>query len=100
MIGARPGVGKSAFGMNLAIHAAHAGAQVCVCSREMTDTQYGQRLLAQASGVDGMRMRTGKISDGDWQAISDGMTLLDGPAANVSCSRCAPWKNCASRRGG
>lgn len=78
VIGARPGVGKSAFGMNLAIHAAHAGAQVCVCSREMTDTQYGQRLLAQASGVDGMRMRTGKISDGDWQAISDGMTLLDG----------------------
>ena len=78
VIGARPGVGKSAFGMNLAIHAAHAGASVCVCSREMTDVQYGQRLLAQASGVDGMRMRTGKISDGDWQAISDGMTLLDG----------------------
>lgn len=78
VIGARPGVGKSAFGMHIALHAARAGASVCVCSREMTDTQYGQRLLAQASGVDGMRMRTGKISDGDWQAISDGMTLLDG----------------------
>ena len=76
VIGARPGVGKSAFGMNLAIHAAHAGASVCVCSREMTDVQYGQRLLARISGLDGMALRTGRLSDGDWPRLDDAMTEL------------------------
>lgn len=50
VIGARPGVGKSAFGMHIALHAARAGASVCVCSREMTDVQYGQRLLGADLG--------------------------------------------------
>lgn len=76
VIGARPGVGKSAFGMHIALHAARAGASVCVCSREMTDVQYGQRLLARISGLDGMALRTGRLSDGDWPRLDDAMTEL------------------------
>jgi replicative DNA helicase len=46
IIGARPAVGKSAFGMNVAIAAAQQGFKVGILSREMTDIQFGQRILS------------------------------------------------------
>ena len=57
VIGARPSVGKSAFGANIALAAAKQGFKVGVVSREMTDVQYGQRVLSNISGVDGMMLR-------------------------------------------
>jgi len=45
IIGARPAVGKSALACQIALGAAENGYKVCVCSREMTDVQYGVRIL-------------------------------------------------------
>lgn len=49
VIGARPAVGKSVFGMNVALAAAEKGFKVGICSREMTDIQFGQRILSYHS---------------------------------------------------
>lgn len=74
VIGARPGVGKSIFGMNVAMAAADRGFKCGVVSREMTNIQYGQRILSRESGVDGMRIRKGKINDDDWDKLADGLS--------------------------
>lgn len=54
VIGARPSVGKSAFGANIAIEAAKKGFKVAVVSREMTDIQFGQRMISHDTFIDGM----------------------------------------------
>ena len=74
VIGARPAVGKSALGAYIALSAAESGYKVGICSREMTDVQYGVRLLANRTQVDPMRMRTGEISDADWDDLTEAMT--------------------------
>ena len=76
IIAARPSIGKSAFAASVALAAAKNGARVAICSREMTDVQYGQRLLSSAAYVDGMRMRTGKLYDGEWPLLGDAMAEL------------------------
>ncbi len=78
IIGARPAVGKSAFGANIALAAARDGMKVGIASREMTDVQFGQRLLAHSANVDGMKLRKANISAEDWDSLAEGMTLLAG----------------------
>lgn len=80
VIGARPAVGKSVFGMNIAMAAARDGFRVGVCSREMSDIQYGQRVLSYVSRVDGSKLRRAEISDEDWMQLSDAI----GMAANMN----------------
>jgi len=77
IIGARPAVGKSAFGMNVAISAAMHGYKVGILSREMTDIQFGQRILSYTSYMDGMKIRRADIQDEDWATLAEGMSLAD-----------------------
>ena len=76
VIGARPSVGKSAFGANIAIEAARRGYHVAVVSREMTSIQYGQRMLAHDSWVDGMRLRKGELNEDDWGRLAESMSVM------------------------
>ena len=73
VVGARPSVGKSAFGANIAMAAARKGFKVAVISREMTDIQYGCRMLAHAAWVDGMKLRKGTIDTDEWARLAEGM---------------------------
>lgn len=76
IIAARPSIGKSAFAASIALAAAKNGARVAICSREMTDVQYGQRLLSSAAYIDGMRIRTGDLHESEWPLLGDAMTEL------------------------
>lgn len=76
IIAARPSVGKSAFAASVALAAAKNGAHVAICSREMTDVQYGQRLLSSAAYIDGMRIRTGDLHESEWPLLGDAMAEL------------------------
>ena len=71
VVGARPSVGKSAFGANIALAAARQGYKVGIISREMTDIQYGQRMIAHDAWIDGMKIRAGDI-DTEWEQTEDG----------------------------
>ena len=75
VIGARPGVGKSVFGMNVAMAAARDGFRVGVCSREMSAIQYGQRVLSHVSMVDGAKLRRAEIDDSDWGMLAESLGM-------------------------
>ena len=74
IIGARPSVGKTAFGVSIAVASAMKGHHVCVVSAEMIAPQIGQRLLSDAGKVNGMRLRSPQyIQPEDWEALSRGV---------------------------
>lgn len=63
LVGARPGMGKTAFTMNIATNVAAAGKTVAVFSLEMSADQLISRMLASEAQVPSHAMRTGEITD-------------------------------------
>ncbi|MBR6290086.1 MAG: replicative DNA helicase, partial [Clostridia bacterium] len=93
LVGARPGMGKTAFAMNLATQAAEKlGKTVCVFSLEMSGEQLALRMLSSEAQVDGYKMRTGRIDDPEWKSIAYAASKLaeldilidDTPGASVA----------------
>ncbi|MDR0513934.1 MAG: replicative DNA helicase [Coriobacteriaceae bacterium] len=76
ILAARPGVGKTAFALNLAVNAAKAGVTVAFLSLEMSSSQLTQRLLCAEARVNLSRLRSGKVSEGDWGAIAEAANTL------------------------
>lgn len=76
IVGARPAVGKSAFGMSIALSAARAGKRVLVCSCEMSDVQYARRIAAEITGINGMKLKNADLSDDQWVAIGDALNEM------------------------
>ncbi len=69
ILAARPGVGKTAFALNLAVNAAKAGTAVAFFSLEMSASQLTQRILCAEALMSLNNVRAGKVADGDWSAI-------------------------------
>lgn len=77
VVAGRPGGGKTALALNLALHAAEQGYGVGVFSMEMQSVLLMNRLCAAGGEhavcggglVDAQRFRDGKFSRADWQAI-------------------------------
>jgi replicative DNA helicase len=81
LVGARPSMGKTAFLLNIAYHAAvNTGVPTAIFSLEMSKEQLGNRLLSAGAGVDAQRLRTGALTDEDWDQISMSIgTLSNAP---------------------
>jgi replicative DNA helicase len=70
VLAARPGVGKSAFALNIALHVALIERQrVLFGSLEMSEAETARRYLAQAADINGKRLHTGNVGDRDWPAL-------------------------------
>lgn len=81
ILAARPAMGKTAFVLNLA-HNVAIGAKepVLIFSLEMSKEQLVDRLLAMESGVDAWALRTGNLTDSDFEKLSHAMgTLSEAP---------------------
>lgn len=77
LIAARPGMGKTAFALNLVANAAiRSKASVAVFSLEMSKEQLVQRLLSSQSNVALNNISKGKIADDEWKKLTDAMTVL------------------------
>ncbi|MBC2576976.1 replicative DNA helicase [Peptostreptococcus russellii] len=77
LIAARPGMGKTAFALNLVANAAiKSKASVAVFSLEMSKEQLVQRLISSQSNVPLSHIAKGKIADNEWSKILDGMKVL------------------------
>ena len=64
LVAARPAMGKSAFALNIATHAAVRGkVPVAIFSLEMSKEQMANRILCSEAMVDSAKVRTGKIDD-------------------------------------
>ncbi|MGN0059986.1 MAG: replicative DNA helicase, partial [Coriobacteriales bacterium] len=71
VVGARPGVGKTSFALNLAVNAAAAGASVAFFSLEMSKAEIAQRLLSAQAKIPLSAIRGGNIKDDQWPTILD-----------------------------
>ena len=71
VVAARPSVGKSAFGMNIALEAAIKGFKTGIVSLEMVDTGFGQRLFSKGAYIDGTTLRQGVIDPEAWSKLAD-----------------------------
>lgn len=99
VIGARPGTGKTALTLQIAETAALNGQRVVFVSREMSDVQIGERILARY-GVDMARSRVGRLRESDWAAAQKAMRneafrniLIDNRSTTVTKVRtnCRRW---------
>ena len=77
IVGARPGVGKTSFCLNLATNIAKkSGKSVCIFSLEMSNEQLVSRIIASEALVDSQKMRTGKLEPRDWENIANAASTL------------------------
>ena len=76
VIGARPGVGKTSFALNLATNAAAHGASVAFFSLEMSKTEIAQRLLSAQARIPLSAIRGASIKDDQWNTIIDAINDL------------------------
>lgn len=76
VVAARPSVGKSAFGANIALQAANRGFKVGIVSCEMSAEGLGQRLLSHGSWIDGMTLRKADLDDDAWAKLGEAMSSM------------------------
>lgn len=77
VLAARPAMGKTAFVLNLAHNVAvKAKEPVLIYSLEMGKEQLVDRLLSMQSGVDAWALRTGNLTDQDFEKIGEAMGVL------------------------
>lgn len=77
ILAARPSMGKTALALNLAHNiAVQAKEPVLVFSLEMSKEQLVDRLLSMESGVDAWALRTGNLTDNDFEKIGHAMGAL------------------------
>ncbi|HET9098671.1 MAG TPA: replicative DNA helicase [Candidatus Saccharimonadales bacterium] len=81
ILAARPSMGKTAMALNFAHNVAVQSQEpVLIFSLEMSKEQLVDRLLAMESGVDAWALRTGNLTDADFEKIGQAMgTLSEAP---------------------
>ncbi len=77
LVAARPAMGKTAFVLNIAQHAAFKDNHcVAMFSLEMSKEQLVTRLMASESMVDSQQIRTGDLKGADWEKLLEGAALI------------------------
>jgi replicative DNA helicase len=77
ILAARPSVGKTALALSLAHNTSlRFGHSVAIFSLEMSKEQLVQRLLSMDAAVDQQKLRTGYLTDDEWDRISDSFGKL------------------------
>lgn len=71
ILGARPGMGKTSFALNIVRNVAvDTGKTVCFFSLEMTRDQLAQRMLSSEAGIKSEKLRTGELDDAEWARLA------------------------------
>jgi replicative DNA helicase len=85
IIGARPGMGKTAMALSMLEHiAVDKSISAGFFSLEMPKEEIGQRLFSQITGIASERLRNGFFPEGAWQSIHDAADrLYDAPLVVV-----------------
>ena len=77
ILAARPGVGKTAFGLNIARYVAvEEKLPVCIFSLEMSKEELVDRLLVRQGLIDAWKLKTGQLSENDFASLSEAMGVL------------------------
>ncbi len=93
LVAARPGMGKTAFALNIALNAAKSVKKdVVVFQLEMSKDQLASRFLANEALIEAQKLKTGNLEDEDWMRIAKASNILaktriyveDNPAITVA----------------
>lgn len=77
IIAARPAMGKTAFALNLATHAAMSQEKsVAIFNLEMSGEQLAMRILSSLGQLDGFKLKTGNLMNNDWKRINEAASRL------------------------
>ncbi len=77
ILAGRPSMGKTAFAMNIAQHAAlMEKTGVAIFSLEMSKEQLTMRLLSSVGHIDSQKIRTGKLQPEDWPRLTRAVGML------------------------
>ena len=103
LVAARPSMGKTAFVLNIAQYVAfHELIPTAIFSLEMSKEQLVNRLFALESRVDAQILRSGNLTDSDWEKLIEGAGVIgnsrllidDTPGISISelRSKCRKFK--------
>ncbi len=103
LVAARPSMGKTAFVLNIAQYVAfHEDLCTAIFSLEMSKEQLVNRLFSLEARVDAQALRTGSLSDTDWEKLIEGAGIIgnskliidDTPGISISelRSKCRKYK--------
>lgn len=103
LVAARPSMGKTAFVLNIAQYVAFKQHQtVAIFSLEMSKEQLVNRLFSMESKVDSQHLRTGNLSDDEWEKLIESAGIIgksnliidDTPGISISelRSKCRKYK--------
>ncbi len=103
LIGARPSMGKTALVLNLAEYIAiRNNTPIAIFSLEMSREQLMNRMFAMEARVDLQKLRTGDLSDTDWEKLIEsagvigksGLIIDDTPGISIGelRSKCRKYK--------
>ncbi|MBO5474488.1 MAG: replicative DNA helicase [Lachnospiraceae bacterium] len=103
LVAARPSMGKTAFVLNIAQHVAFKqNKTVAIFSLEMSKEQLVNRLFSMESKVDSQHLRTGNLSDAEWEKLIESAGVIgksnliidDTPGISISemRSKCRKYK--------
>lgn len=77
LVAARPSMGKTAFVLNIAQHVAFKlNETVAIFSLEMSKEQLVNRLFSLESRVDSQHIRTGQLSDAEWENLIESAGVI------------------------
>lgn len=71
IVAARPGVGKTAFALQMAEHIAKRGVYTYFVSLEMSEKQLGNRIIAREAGIDSHVLRMGWLTEENFITINE-----------------------------
>ncbi|MBP3475888.1 MAG: replicative DNA helicase [Lachnospiraceae bacterium] len=103
LVAARPSMGKTAFVLNIAQYVAFKqNKTVAIFSLEMSKEQLVNRLFSMESKVDSQHLRTGNLSDAEWEKLIESAGVIgksnliidDTPGISISemRSKCRKYK--------
>jgi replicative DNA helicase len=91
ILAARPSMGKTAFALNMALEAWHAGHGVAIFSLEMSSEQLVLRMLSAESQISHQKIRNAAVSAEEWMGLTNTAARLaeakifidDSPSINI-----------------
>ena len=77
ILAARPGMGKTAFALNMASFAAmHTKKAVAIFNLEMSAEMLVNRMIASVGQIDSYKLQTGNMLEKDWQRYNEALSQL------------------------
>jgi replicative DNA helicase len=77
IIGGRPGMGKTAFALNIALNAASAKKRIAFFTNEMSSQQITARFLSIAGEIPTSRLMRGCLSEEEWECLAKTANYLE-----------------------